>query len=89
MVIFHEEKKGSVTHDVELQEVSETRGAVHPDQDSILQMCAEADGQPVCPGAGAVVGRPRVRDQSAVPPKYVRRSRWRREERGDSTKGKS
>lgn len=82
-------KKGSVTHNVELQEVSETRGAVHPDQDSVLQMCAEADGQPVCPGAGTVVGRPRVCDQSAVPPEYVRCSRWRRDERGDSTKGES
>lgn len=78
-----------MTHDVELQEVSETRGAVHPDQDSVLQMCAEADGQPVRPGAGTVVGRPRVCDQSAVTPKYVRCSRWRREERGDRPKGRS
>lgn len=32
------------TYDVELQEVSETRGAIHPHQDSILQVCAEANG---------------------------------------------
>lgn len=64
-----------MTHNVELQEVSEPRGAVHPDQDSVLQMCAEANGQPVRPRAGTVIGRPRVRDQSAISPKYVRRSR--------------
>lgn len=34
----------SLTYDVKLQEVSETRGAIHPHQDSILQVRAEANG---------------------------------------------
>lgn len=49
-------------------------------------MRAEANGQTVCPRAGAVVGRPRVCDQSAVSPKYVRCSRWREEEKGRAQK---
>lgn len=64
-----------MTYDVEFEEVSETRGAVHPHQDSILQLCAEADGQTVCPCAGTIIWWPRVRDQSAISPKYVRCSR--------------
>lgn len=64
-----------VTYDVQLQEVSETTGAVHPHQDSVLQMCAEADRQPVRPRAGTVIWRPCVRDQSTIPSKYVRCSR--------------
>lgn len=40
------EKEGRTweTYDVKLQEVSEARGAVHPHQDGVLQVRAEANG---------------------------------------------
>lgn len=44
-------------------------------------MRAEAHGQPVGPRAGAVIGRPRVRDQRPALPKNVRRASWKRGER--------
>lgn len=44
-------------------------------------MRAEAHGQPVGPRAGAVIGRPRVRDQRPALPKNVRRASWKGGER--------
>lgn len=44
LVYFHILINRFLTYDVEFQEVSETRGAIHPHQDSILQVRAEANG---------------------------------------------
>lgn len=38
--------------------VAQTRSAVDPDQDAILQGRTEADSQPVCPGARPLIGWP-------------------------------
>ena len=50
------------TYDLQLQVVSQARGAVHPDQHRVLQVRAEAHRQAVRTRAGPVVGGPRVRD---------------------------
>lgn len=72
---FLQRKNEKATYDVKLQEVSEARGAVHPHQDGVLQVRAEANGQAVRPRAGTVVWRPCVRDQPTVSPEYVGGSR--------------
>ena len=53
---------GAWTYDLQLQVVSEARGAVHPHQHRVLQVRAEAHCQAVRARARAVVGGPRVSD---------------------------
>ena len=57
---------------VQLQVVSQSVGALHANQNGVLLLGAEPHGEPVSPGAGAVVGRPGVRDEGPSFPKYVR-----------------
>lgn len=45
--------------------VSQAGGAVDPDQDAVLQGGAEADGQPVRPGARPLVVRPLERNEAS------------------------
>lgn len=51
---------------VQLQVVAQSLGALHPDQNCLLQLRAEAHRQPVCPSARPVVGRPGVRDEGSA-----------------------
>lgn len=50
---------------VKLHIVSETLGALHPHQNGLLQLSAEAHSQPVCPRARTVIRGPRVRDEGS------------------------
>lgn len=59
-------------YNVQLQVVSEARGAVHPHQHSTALVGAEAHGQAVHPRAGPVIGGPRVGDECSPLPKDVR-----------------
>lgn len=69
------------THYLQLEVVSETRGAVHSDQHCVLLLGAEAYGQAVRPRARPVVGWPGVHNQPAITTKNVRSSRCRERER--------
>lgn len=64
---------------VQLKIVSEPVGALHPHQDGVLLLRAEAHGQPVGAGAGALVGGPGERDESAALPEDIGGPGWRRE----------
>ena len=66
-----------------LQVVSQSLRALHPDQHSVLELRAEAHGQPVCPGARPVVGRPGVRDEGSSPAEDVRRPSYRGTREGE------
>lgn len=65
--------KGSkaVSYYVQLQIISESLGALHPDQNGFLQLCAEAHCQPVCPCTRPVIGWPGVRDEGSASPEDV------------------
>lgn len=56
---------------VQLKIVSEPVGALHPHQDGVLLLRAEAHGQPVGAGAGTLVGGPGERDESAALPEDI------------------
>lgn len=60
-----------ISYYVQLQVVSESLGALHPDQNGFLQLRAEAHCQPVCPCARPVIGRPGVCDEGSASPEDV------------------
>lgn len=66
----------SIPYYVQLKIVSEPMGALHPHQDGVLLLRAEAHGQPVGPGAGTLIGGPGERDESSALPKDVRGPSW-------------
>ena len=70
---------------VQLKVVSEPMGALHPHQDGVLLLRAEAHGQPVGSGAGSLVGGPGERDESPPLTEDIRgpgwEQRWRERER--------
>lgn len=70
-----------LTHNLKLQVVSQTRGAVHPNQDCILLLGAEADSQPVCSCAWSVIGWPCVHNKPSITSEYVCGSRCIKKER--------
>lgn len=57
---------------VQLQVVSQSLGALYPDQNGFLQLRAEAHCQPVCPRARPVIGWPGVCDEGSASSKDVR-----------------
>ena len=56
---------------VQLQVVPQSLGALHPDQDGLLQLRAEAHCQPVCPCARPVIGGPGICDEGSSSPEDV------------------
>lgn len=60
-----------MTYYVQLQVVSQSLGALHPDQNSFLQLRAEAHCQPVCPSARPVIGWPGICDEGSSSPEDV------------------
>lgn len=56
---------------VQLQVVAQSLGALHPDQNSFLQLRAEAHCQPVCPSARPVIGWPGICDEGSSSPEDV------------------
>lgn len=76
---------------MQLKVVSEPVGALHPHQDGVLLLRAEAHGQPVGAGAGTLVGGPGERDESAALPEDIGGPGWgerqRRTERERDIRG--
>lgn len=60
--------------------VAQTRRTVNPDQDAIFQGSAEADGQPVRPGAWPLIGWPLEGNEASSFAKDVRRPSCTEEE---------
>lgn len=60
------------TYYVQHEVVTQARGAVNPDQDAVFQGGAEADGQPIRPGARPLIGWPVEGDEAASFAKDVR-----------------
>lgn len=56
---------------VQLQIVAQSFRTLHPDQNGLLQLRAEAHCQPVCPRARPVIGWPGVRDEGSSSPEDV------------------
>lgn len=56
---------------MKLQIVAQSFRTLHPDQNCLLQLCAEAHCQPVCPCARPVIGWPGVRDEGSSSPEDV------------------
>lgn len=61
---------------MQLKIVSEPMGALHPHQDGVLLLRAEAHGQPVGSGAGTLIGGPGECDQSSSLPEDIRGPGW-------------
>lgn len=61
----------TVSYYVQLQVISQSPGTLHPDQNSLLQLCAEAHCQPVCPCARPVIGWPGICDEGSASPEDV------------------
>lgn len=72
------------TYYVQHEVVTQTRRAVNPDQDAIFQGGAEANGQPVRPGAWSLVGWPLEGNEASSFAKDVRRPSWTEEGGGGS-----
>lgn len=60
------------TYYVQHEVVTQARGAVNPDQNAVFQGGAEADGQPIRPGARPLIGWPVEGDEAASFAKDVR-----------------
>lgn len=56
---------------VQLQVISQSLGALYPDQNCLLQLRAEAHCQPVCPCARPVIGWPGICDEGSASPEDV------------------
>lgn len=60
-----------VTYYVQLQVISQSFSTLYPDQNSLLQLRAEAHCQPVCPCARPVIGWPGICDEGSASPEDV------------------
>lgn len=68
------------TYYVQHEVVTQTRCTVNPDQDAIFQGGAEANGQPVRPGARPLTGWPGECNEASSFAKDVRRPGWKKQE---------
>lgn len=64
------------TYYLKLKVVSQARRAVHPQQNGVFLLGAEPEGQPVRPGAGTLVRRPRVDHHTSVTAKDIGGPSW-------------
>lgn len=68
------------TYYVQHKIVPQTRSTVNPDKNAIFERGAEANGQPVCPGARSLIGWPLESNEAPSFTKDVRRSGWTKQE---------
>lgn len=82
LAVNHNRKKYEIwtfsvcTYYLQLKVVSQARRAVHPEQNGVFLLGAEAKGEPVCPGAGAFIGGPRVNHHASIAPKDISSPSW-------------